>query len=283
MGSWSAALFSNDTTCDVRDTYMECLRQQLSDEAAYEKTYQEYSELMKTDEEPLFWYAMAYTQWKLGRLSEIVKETALNWIDKKGGLDLYEENKKAGIRFLERLRKLQETINSPMPPRKIIRKPREYIHDPWNVGDVYAYQFHTKDAEDKGFLNHYIVFQKVGKFGPIENRSSIVQVYDRIFDHVPTLTEIRGIRILPLTSIPNERYKTDREYRLYWGFEKSLQVMMECLNAYSYPTKYLTYVGNQFVQEKEFLWGEFGDFVWERNGMEEWLIAFYLEWQGIEY
>lgn len=32
MGTWNARLFSNDTTYDVKDTYMEFLKQQLSDE-----------------------------------------------------------------------------------------------------------------------------------------------------------------------------------------------------------------------------------------------------------
>lgn len=32
MGAWGSSLYANDTTCDVRDTYMNFLQEQLSDE-----------------------------------------------------------------------------------------------------------------------------------------------------------------------------------------------------------------------------------------------------------
>ena len=86
MGTWNRKLFSNDATCDIRDTYIEFLKKQLTNEEAYKKTYTEFSELFGTDEEPLFWYAMADTQWQLGRLTPEVKEKALSWISRKGGL-----------------------------------------------------------------------------------------------------------------------------------------------------------------------------------------------------
>ena len=35
MGTWNKRLYSNDTTCDVRDTYIDFLKQQFSNEKAY--------------------------------------------------------------------------------------------------------------------------------------------------------------------------------------------------------------------------------------------------------
>lgn len=149
MGTWGIKLFSNDTTCDVRDTYIELLKKQYSDEDAEQKTYEEYEELMGTDEEPLFWLALAHTQWKNGRLSSMVKDKALALIDANGGAELFEENKRTYERWLKYLVELKEMLLFPMPSRKVYRKPVEFERNPWNIGDVYAYQFHTKVAEKK--------------------------------------------------------------------------------------------------------------------------------------
>ena len=54
MGTWNAGLFSNDITCDVKDTYMKFLEQQWGNQKAYQKTREEYEELIGTDEEALF-------------------------------------------------------------------------------------------------------------------------------------------------------------------------------------------------------------------------------------
>ena len=59
MGTWSTKLYGNDTTSDVRDTYIEYLRKTANDEDAYRKTCDEYNELIGTDEEALFWFALA--------------------------------------------------------------------------------------------------------------------------------------------------------------------------------------------------------------------------------
>ena len=59
MGFWSASLFGNDITEDVRDTYLALLKDGTSDEEAYQKVLSEYEEVIQSDEEPFFWYALA--------------------------------------------------------------------------------------------------------------------------------------------------------------------------------------------------------------------------------
>ena len=89
MGAWGTTLYENDTTSDIRDTYMGYLKDQLSNEEALEKTLVEYQELLgDEDEEFLLWYALAETQWKVGRLTQEIKEKALEWIAKDGGVAL---------------------------------------------------------------------------------------------------------------------------------------------------------------------------------------------------
>ena len=81
MGFWGTQLYANDLTCDVRDTYIDYLKEkQLSDESAFSELLDSFKELDE-DEKPLFWYAIAETQWKLGRLTDDVKIKALEYID----------------------------------------------------------------------------------------------------------------------------------------------------------------------------------------------------------
>ena len=74
MGTWGSNLYANDLTSDVRDVYMGFIKEQLSNQDSYEKTLETFVECIgDEDEEPLFWFALADTQWKIGRLNPVVK------------------------------------------------------------------------------------------------------------------------------------------------------------------------------------------------------------------
>lgn len=64
MGTWSISLYGNDIAGDVRDTYVNLLKEQKSDKEAQTETIEQYQECMGTDEECFVWYALADTQWK---------------------------------------------------------------------------------------------------------------------------------------------------------------------------------------------------------------------------
>jgi hypothetical protein len=94
VGTWGPGLYENDSTCDVRDSYMRFLREGLDDQDAHEKTLEEFREYIGDQDESLLWFALAETQWSVGRLTSEVKEKALDWIEKKGGLELWLEEEK---------------------------------------------------------------------------------------------------------------------------------------------------------------------------------------------
>ena len=285
MGTWSTGLYRNDTTCDVRDTYVKLLQQQLSDEEAYQQMREQFQEYMGDEEEPLFWYALAQTQWKLGRLMPEVKEKALEWVAKDGGLDLYDENKRAGERWLNTLSKLKAELESPMPERKVIKKPVEFDRNPWNVGDVYAYQFHTELAKKSGLYEKYILFRKVGDTEWYDDWIlSAIQVYDVVYDEVPSLSDVQNKRVLPLvfSDVKNLRYTESEEfYQSY--FPRFLGAAMVYEKKVHYPKKHLTFVGNCEIVDENIPFHRFRDMYWEKDGMEEWLIEYYFSWQGVEY
>ena len=122
MGTWSMSLYGNDIASDVRDTYVNYLKEQRSDEEALTETVEQYRECMGTDEECFVWYALADTQWKNGRLNAQVKEKALICIEGHEGCSFWEENKKAMERWKTILIKLKIRLETPMPEKKKYRK-----------------------------------------------------------------------------------------------------------------------------------------------------------------
>jgi len=149
MGAWSTAIFGDDLSCDVRDEYMALLSLGRESEEAERVLMDYYAEILgKGDpDEPVFWLGLAYIEWRKGRLSSFVRDRALHIID--SGEDLkrwagdpkdYRERKKV-------LEKLKATLQSPMPPKKKIRKAVAH-HSPWPVGSLLAYRIQT-DQEMK--------------------------------------------------------------------------------------------------------------------------------------
>ena len=81
MGAWGPALFSDDTATDGRDDYRDHVGDGLSGSAATDRLLSEWrSTLSDPDEGPVFWLALAATQWKCGRLEPRVLEKALEVI-----------------------------------------------------------------------------------------------------------------------------------------------------------------------------------------------------------
>src|SRR5580704_2795352 len=79
MSAWGTAAFSDDAACDVRDSYIDLLDDGLSGHDATKKLVGAWSKLLEDpDEAPVFWLALAATQWKYGRLEPHVLKKALS-------------------------------------------------------------------------------------------------------------------------------------------------------------------------------------------------------------
>lgn len=282
LGFWNATLYSNDIACDVRDSYIEFLEKQLSNKDAYKKTYEEYIELIGTDEEPLFWYSLADTQWKLGRLMPIVKEKALFFIQQKGGLSLWENNLRNVSKWEKEIRKLKIKISSPMPPEKKFPKPIEFTRNPWNTGDIYAYQFHTEKSAELNLFGKYILFQKIGNVEYYENiYYSVMQVFNSVFDFIPTLDMVKDLNVLPLIYSPGTKGGPSDINDYIPSFEWYTKTTMIYEKQSHYPRKHLIFIGNKSIPERSFNGNECTDFFWEKDGMEDWLIDYYISWQNV--
>ena len=181
MGIWGSGLYSNDIALDVRDTYKGLLSDQMSNEDAYKETIKQCREIIETEEAPLFWFALAETQWRVGRLCPDAKENALKWIEKNGGLEFWEDDPKGGVGWQGTLSKLKEKLESPMPKE---RKFPKLDQNPWNLYDVYAYQLHGEDMEKRGMAGKYMLLQKIGEDEHGHGKRIIKHMQLHAIDHI---------------------------------------------------------------------------------------------------
>jgi hypothetical protein len=162
MASWGPKLYQDDLAQDIKDKYKDLLKRGKTSEQILEQFIEEFgNEIEDSDEAPIFWFALADTQWELGRLLPVVKKKAIEWIEK--GVDQekwrLENPREAKIRDAV-LKKLKEKLNSPLPEEKKIAKHKIYKCE-WKIGDVYAYKLESDYAKENGFSERYLLIHKV--------------------------------------------------------------------------------------------------------------------------
>lgn len=84
MGAWGTEIFSDDLAQDIRGEYNVLLSVGKSDSDAEKMLINYYSNILNCSnpDEDVFWFALALSEWKKGRLSETVKEKALSALKK---------------------------------------------------------------------------------------------------------------------------------------------------------------------------------------------------------
>ena len=124
MGVFGVGLFHDDVALDVRDQYLELLASGGSDEEAFRTMVREWNPSFADydDEGPIFWLALAATQWEYGRLHPRAKAQALKIIDQGKDLDRWAEAGLAKKRQVV-LAQLKKKLLSP-PPKKRTPRPR---------------------------------------------------------------------------------------------------------------------------------------------------------------
>ena len=217
MGAWGTSLYSNDTTCDIRGEYLDLLRRGNTNEAVTEILIEKNHDVLSDEEEaPLFWFALADTQWNYGRLLSQVKENALYYLQNREPelqrwLDSGEDQAKKWMKTLD---KLQEKLLQPQPPEKKVYKYRLY-HCKWALGDVFAYRFTSDYSKETGYYGQYVVFRKISEAHYYPGHIvPIVQVYCWIGTEIPPLAEIYSKPIMPSCFTPPYQGKNRYLYKL---------------------------------------------------------------------
>jgi hypothetical protein len=193
MGAWGAAIFSDDTAADVRDAYRALLTEGYSGPKATALLLRDWREtLAEEDDAPIFWLALAATQWQCGRLEARVKAKALRIIHQGSSLARWAEGDPMSLKRRQAaLEKLGRQLHSPQPSPKEFRKRREPAGD-WRVGEVLAYRLRS----GRLILLHIV---NPGR-GNLAGNAPIFAVLDWIGDTHP---DEAAIQTLPLKNHPN--------------------------------------------------------------------------------
>ena len=162
MGTWGPNLYQNDTSLDVKDEFEKLYNEGKNVQEITDILTEEYKSLFgDIKEEPLFWLALADTQWEFGVLLPVVKEKALYWIDESVNmLNFKSINTSAKENRIKNLNGLRAKLLSTQPKVKKITKKRIYKCQ-WKYGDVFAYRLESDLAKEKGLYGRYFLIQKV--------------------------------------------------------------------------------------------------------------------------
>jgi len=204
MGAWGTSLYANDYASDIRGDYVDMLRRGKTNDEVVKILTHDNQGVMDDDEEgALFWFALADTLWNYGRLQDSVKEKALYFLELNKESERWRD---AGQKQLEAwqktLDKLKKKLLSEQPPEKKV-SPYRFYKNPWQLGDVYAYQFSSDYSKEQGYFGQYIVFRKVGE--DVEWPGHIiptVHFYKRITPDIPALDDLHNTPLLPQNHYP---------------------------------------------------------------------------------
>ncbi len=272
MGTWRLKLDDDDISSDVRYEYKDLLRQGIENEEVTKRLIKRW-DTEDVEDGPIFWFALADIQWEYGRLLEYVKNKALYYIENETDLERWKEDEKLYNKRKEILEKLEKKLKSPMPEPKRIVKRRNYVC-PWKIGDIYAYQIKNNE-EHKG---KYICIIKVSEEDFLHDICPIVYVYNKIFDEIPQIEELKNIKYLPQFFVPS----------VYKG--KNRGILYKCLIGITNYRKRMAedciFVGN--IKNYLLPSNETTDKLDENylcliERFEEFQIEFYNDWKGEDY
>ena len=205
MGAWGPALYSDDLACDIRDDFKELIGDGLDSDEATKLLEKEYQDSLKdVDEYPVFWLALADTQWKSGRTIERVKNQAIKIIDNDSDLDRWKEDNKNLKKREKTLQKLKDQLLSPQPKeKKIVKTYKE--ESKFNVGDIFSY---------KNKLEKTALFRVIGIHQDKGGRFPVCEILDWFEIELPIKRGIifKGkVDIKKILSLKNRTFKVNEK------------------------------------------------------------------------
>ena len=282
MGAWGTTLYDNDSASDIRGDYIDKLKRGKSNNEVTQELIMENQNIMgDVEEEPLFWFALADTQWNYGRLLPNVKERALFFLAQEEELKRWQESGQEKFdAWKNTLNNLKKKLLSTPPKEKKVSKYRLY-QCKWKLGDIFAYQFNSDYSKKNGFWKKYIIIRKIsedicwpGHIVPV------VQVYKWIGDDIPTLDTLRNIDLLEQGFFPSALKKHPE-------LKKEYLITLLSTSANAIPQNQLTYLGNilgnDIIPFRGYnYYTGYTSVGWEgsgyNNNFEQYIIDMYLAW-----
>lgn len=185
MGVLGPGLFSDDIACDVRDEYRGLIAAGASGEEATTLLLESWQEVLDVpDAGPVFWLALAVTQWKIGRLQTSIRDKALEIIASGADLQRWEDDPGLLRKRIRVLEKVRNQITSPQRAPVKLRRP--YINvSPFQIGDAFTYQLAS---------GNLLLFRVVDIHSDRGGTAPVVEVCDWIGSETPTHREIQRLR-----------------------------------------------------------------------------------------
>lgn len=285
MGTWGTSLYDNDSTSDIRGDFLDKLKRGKTNEEATKELVDENMNTGDTEEEPLFWFALADAQWNYGRLLPEVKEKALFYLSQDKEWERWRESgqqKQAAWKMT--LETLKRKLESPQPPIKKISKYR-FCHCKWNMGDVFAYRFTSNYSKEKGFEGKYVIFRKVSEdtWWP-GHIIPVVQVYKWLGNNIPSMDKLSDFDLLPACYNPSALKNNPNK-----PLEYKIKLISESEKAI--PRNNLIFLGNLPGDDiipfrgKDY-WTGYQEVGWESSKyntkFEHYVIDMYLAWCDIK-
>ncbi len=165
MGAWGTGLYQDDVAEDIKTDYINFLKEGKTNQEAYDKLIEDNQTIINdVDDGPIFWIALADTQWKLGRLMPYVKKQALKYLDEGTDLLKWEEWGKSFLnRRVKVLNRLKDHLLTAMPAEKKVPL-YKYFRCKWNIGDTYAYRLESDYSKLHNLYGQYLIIYKFDEY-----------------------------------------------------------------------------------------------------------------------
>jgi len=189
VGAWGPGLYQDDVAEDTKSDCIGFLKEGKTNQEVYDKLIEDNQMIINDMEDgPVFWFALADTQWKLGRLMPYVKEQALKYIDE--GTDLLKWEA-WGNPFLKHRKKvldqLKDRLNTPMPQEKKVPL-YKYYKCSWNIGDTYAYRLESDYAKLNNLYGHYLIIHKLDSYP--QKKGNDFDVFPYVYTKITRSSEL---------------------------------------------------------------------------------------------
>ena len=206
MGTWGVNLYQDDIALDVKEEYIDFLKIGINNKEATKRLVKIYKDIMEDDEAGVFWFALADTQWKYGRLLPEVKSKALEFIESGVDLELWKEDEKQYKKRQKVLEGLKDKLNSEQPQEKKITKltlEKAY----WEIGDILLYQILNEELKNHKWYKKYVLLNVVGinetNIGSLPqdvyyDEQNVISLYNWIGTNIPTRKEIKKMNFVIL-------------------------------------------------------------------------------------
>jgi hypothetical protein len=199
-------LFADDHAFDVRALYRNLVGEGKTGAEATDLLIKEWNGLLDDpDIGPVFWLALAATQWKLGRLEPRVLVKALQIIDDGSDLRRWRVASDLGRRK-KVLDNLRRQLVSAQPAPKTI-KPTDRVECEWEVGEVFAFKLKS---------NKLALLRLTGYLDDLSGKHPVFEMLDWIGESIPAVSEINGMqnRLGAYYSRPNDKYRRESRFTL---------------------------------------------------------------------